>query len=624
MPNLGLGLGLNTSNAPSVLLPRDVPGNVLSLVAKKANKGQNPIVTGATATKVFSDQSKIRNSISYSNIAPNGNFVDTSNYTTIGSGFAWSVLNNEGIITNLSSSGSGFKLYTAPQFSVILGHKYYAREWMKSNSSSDGIATTAPVYGAFSKNHSGSGNYELLSLIATATATGTDSIRVLNTTRTGDISANPVKIKEFMSFDLTALGLDHLSLTQCDELFSFTATSSTTSMANDVTINNTISSVGSGFNKVGVVNGKGTSVQYTNFVTNPNFVGTTGWTNLGTASVIATSGNVLTNTANGSVYYPTTNQDTTLNAVAGKRVYNRCMTRVTTTSCLSIQIYGADTGNLQSYTIANPIQNTWYPMSVIATMVANTGVYKTKILHVYADAATSNGKVQEVKEYMTVNLSDNTYVQALEAALGRVLTVDECDRLFAFTSSTGNVRVDTQYALSLDGTDDYGSMANVSSLDITTNEFVLACTFRAPSNSATGFLLFKGLDSGTNSQYYMLFDTVNKRIQLCLNGTIYLSTTNNSTLENVWYNVIFYRNSSGLISSYINKVANYTTTNNTALISQPNVRIGARSNNVGGTTHSTYFKGDIDTISIYQLATLDIAKIIKAETNVSKDYTGVT
>lgn len=237
------------------LYPRDVNGCVLSLIAKQANNGQPPL----SSTSIWSDRSKARTSYSYSNLFSNGNFANTNDWTTIGGTFAWSVLNNVAIITNLGASASAYKLYaanaTTPNY--ISGHKYYFRAWMKSNSSSDGINASSNL-GNITKNHTGSGNWEFLSVVATASADGVDDYRILNTTRTGDISANPIEIKEGMAIDLTALGLETLSLAQCNALFPFTATTATTfPRSNDCLMVNQAGTGASGFNsEVNATTGK--------------------------------------------------------------------------------------------------------------------------------------------------------------------------------------------------------------------------------------------------------------------------------------------------------------------------------------------------------------------------------
>lgn len=137
----------------------------------------------------------------FTNRLTNGNYATTSNWSNVGNGFTWSVANNIGTLTNLGSSASGYKLYqTVP---VLGGHKYYFRVAMLSNSSLDGVSLSTKLVGY--KAHSGSGAFESLSVVATASADGDGECRALNTSRVGDVSANPVKVKEAILVDLTAL-----------------------------------------------------------------------------------------------------------------------------------------------------------------------------------------------------------------------------------------------------------------------------------------------------------------------------------------------------------------------------------------------------------------------------------
>jgi len=192
-----------------------------------------------------------------------------------------------------------------------------------------------------------------------------------------------------------------------------------------------------------------------------------------------------------------------------------------------------------------------------------------------------------------------------------------------FNSEVNPVTGKTIWFNRLDGTDDYGAFANTPSLDITTGEFALACTFRVASDivSITSYLISKNLSDSTTSQYALAYVT-SGRLDLYLNGTNVMSLI--GLIErNVWYNVVFYRNNSGVIKSYINKVEKTNATYSNVLTSQPNIRLGVRSNNVGGTAISNYFKGDVATQSIYQAPTLDINRVIKAEMEISFPYTNI-
>jgi hypothetical protein len=129
------------------------------------------------------------------NIIPNPDFSNGTSGWTFVSGLVANVENNELIITNMGATGP-HKVYrntTSPAGNV----KYLAVE-MKSSSSADGIRIGNTEN---SKRHSGSGDWEKLSLVGT----GSMAIRILDSSRTGDVSSDPVRIRRVMCLDLTAL-----------------------------------------------------------------------------------------------------------------------------------------------------------------------------------------------------------------------------------------------------------------------------------------------------------------------------------------------------------------------------------------------------------------------------------
>lgn len=130
------------------------------------------------------------------NIFENSDFIDTS-YWQFASGLVYSVSNNELSITFLNSSAA--KVYkTLP---LVSGRKYYLSEMMLSNSAANGMYVMTSE-GQRIIPHSGSNTFERLSTVFEASSTST-GIRLLNTGLAGDISSNPIKIKQAMLIDLT-------------------------------------------------------------------------------------------------------------------------------------------------------------------------------------------------------------------------------------------------------------------------------------------------------------------------------------------------------------------------------------------------------------------------------------
>jgi hypothetical protein len=402
--------------------PKDVNGCVLSLIAKQANAGSIPVTASST---VFSDQSPVKNTFSYTNGITNPNMVTTTDWGATTGNLTAS--NNELSVTNYTAATASIcSSIMSP--GTIIGNIYYGVGLLKtlSNQVAVRVGTTA-------KYHSGSGEYEKLSVLHTATTTS-HSFNPYDSRASGTYT---IKLKQVLVVNLTALGLAHLTLAQCDALFSFVVTSGTTS----------ISTIG---NDCSMINQAKTSIS------------------------------------------------------------------------------------------------------------GFTSDYRNNI---------------------------------------------------------------TDYYNRFDGIDDYGWIPNKPSIDITIEEFAICSTFRIRSDSAATFLICKTSSLVTEAQYAMGYNSITKTIDLLLNGSIVCSTPANGIVEEKWYNVIFYRNTSGVITPYLNKVVGTPTTYSTALTSQPNLRVGARTTNAGGTTHSGYFKGDIATLTMYSLpSSLIIKNIIDAEMNIAEEY----
>ena len=130
------------------------------------------------------------------NLVTNGDFSNGKiGWTTSGT-----VANNELTITNLAVGETEVSL----NLSTINNNKYYIKVDMLTNSSTDSlwlVDTTAPNHGD-KVFHSGSNSYEMLSSVVAATNT-TMQLRILNSPRTGDISASPVKLKGALVINLT-------------------------------------------------------------------------------------------------------------------------------------------------------------------------------------------------------------------------------------------------------------------------------------------------------------------------------------------------------------------------------------------------------------------------------------
>ncbi len=155
----------------------------------------------------------------------------------------------------------------------------------------------------------------------------------------------------------------------------------------------------------GLVNGTIGGQSLVNGVTNGNFVNTTGWT--GEFATIAASGNTLAITGSGTGTTPRVMQATSTPYASGKKIYTRAKGRVTNAVATSIMIHvdGSLGGTLVALgTVNTPVQNQWYQMSGIITQTDQTGNVRVRVRSAYADAATANGKVMEVRDVIAIDL----------------------------------------------------------------------------------------------------------------------------------------------------------------------------------------------------------------------------
>lgn len=181
-------------------------------------------------------------------------------------------------------------------------------------------------------------------------------------------------------------------------------------------------------------------ISYSNFVSNGNFSnGTTGWITSG-ASVSATS-NTLSITGTGTDATPRASQNIGV-VVASKKIFVRALMRVTNANCTSININITPDGtgsDINASSQASPVQNQWYILQGVITEGSNwTGNVLLRLRHNYADAATANGKVMEVKEVMAIDLT------TLFGA-GNEPTAAQCDSLFPFTATSSTTAAQSAY-----------------------------------------------------------------------------------------------------------------------------------------------------------------------------------
>lgn len=163
-----------------------------------------------------------------------------------------------------------------------------------------------------------------------------------------------------------------------------------------------------------------------NLVTNGDFSnGTTGWSAWN--STLTASGNILSVTNGGADVLSRCIKDLGKKFAVGAKIYVNYSFRVTNSSAANMLIYVRDgaSGSIHtSQTVTTPTQNQWYRVSLIGTITTNVNTLNLIIQQTYTDAATANGKVMEVQQVFTINLT------AMFGA-GNEPTVATCDKIFA-------------------------------------------------------------------------------------------------------------------------------------------------------------------------------------------------
>lgn len=158
----------------------------------------------------------------------------------------------------------------------------------------------------------------------------------------------------------------------------------------------------------------------TNFVKQGNFSAITEWIAVNSVNSIAS--NTCSNTGDGTANAPYIRQNLPLTVTDNKKLYLRVRARVTNAVATNIRAFFAasDTGNGVGGLVSqnSPVQNQWYTLSgILSTNSGRSGVYRFITQHSYVDAATANGKVMEVQEAITSDLTQlPADIQALSDA----------------------------------------------------------------------------------------------------------------------------------------------------------------------------------------------------------------
>lgn len=138
------------------------------------------------------------------NLPKNGNFVDTSNWLQYGGLASFTVANNEATCKANTQYGSIYNI-----LKTVVGNKYYAKADVKATANSISIGFSDKAF------HSGSGKYESLSIILTATST-TEWFVIGDGRSSG---WDNFYVKNVLCIDLTALDLAIKTKLDCDYMF---------------------------------------------------------------------------------------------------------------------------------------------------------------------------------------------------------------------------------------------------------------------------------------------------------------------------------------------------------------------------------------------------------------------
>lgn len=191
---------------------------------------------------------------------------------------------------------------------------------------------------------------------------------------------------------------------------------------------------------------------------------------------------------------------------------------------------------------------------------------------------------------------------------------------FAGTIASGvDVSDPSKANWSLDGTDDYFTLASSPSINILTPPLAIFSTFKVNAGSASKYLICKNLDSASNIQFAILWDSGSvgnaNSIRCYLNSTGHSSPID-SVPVNAWVNAGYIWDGN-LCKIYVNgqEVASIAFTTN-PLTTRANMRIGNRA------AAASHFDGKVGTSSIYSGLQATVYNVLKSEKEIAKSYVG--
>jgi hypothetical protein len=164
-----------------------------------------------------------------------------------------------------------------------------------------------------------------------------------------------------------------------------------------------------------------------------------------------------------------------------------------------------------------------------------------------------------------------------------------------------------------DGIDDFWSLVNTASLDITVAPLAIFSTIKISTGAAGGYVINKN-NSGADFQYALNWDNVGSRMVCYLEGANRKTGTSSSVVANSWYNVGWIWDGS-TVKLFVNLIQDGAAgTYSGSLTSRPNLRIGRRETAAG------HLKCSIATVTIYYGNKVIVPNVLAAERVISKNY----
>lgn len=160
--------------------------------------------------------------------------------------------------------------------------------------------------------------------------------------------------------------------------------------------------------------------------------------------------------------------------------------------------------------------------------------------------------------------------------------------------------------LSLDGSGDYVTVADATSLDLTT-AFTIEAWVKPSALGSYQVIVSKHYGTGNNRSYILYIDSSNNvQVKIDSDGIFgssyfFTATPNTAFVANNWYHIVAVWNAAGSDAIYINGISHALTTSGTkpatAYSGGADFEIGADENGTGG-----YFNGKIDNVRVFNYA----------------------